>query len=134
MLFWQLGIDLKHTSHSLEWSTAKGSYFIDEVAALLNPLLASPVSFLFDASVQVVVKLWVAKVHVCLLNKRGNLFKLIVGVVLVVLDDSAEDLSQVRVKVVFDCAVAALRVKMILDALQRFRIDDTLHLLSYYLN
>ena len=67
------------------------------------------------------VALRVTKVHVGSLHKRRDLLKLIKSVVLVVLNDAREDLSQVAVEVAGHGAlIVGRRVQLLFDFLQRF--------------
>ena len=67
------------------------------------------------------VLLRVGEIHMRALHQGRNLLKLIEGIILVVLNDAAEHLSQVAVQVTRNSAfVVAARVQLLFDFLQRF--------------
>lgn len=82
-------------------------HFVQEVAARVDPGLASGCLGLvaLDLGIQLAVTLGVREIHVRLFHEGRNFFELDVGVVLMVLDDTAEDLSQMAVQVAGDGAL-----------------------------
>lgn len=79
--------------------------------------------------VQLGVTLGVAKIQMSLLNQGRNLLKLFVGVLLMVLHNTAEDFGQVTVEVGGNgTLILRCSVQLQLDFLQRFRTDAHIEL------
>jgi hypothetical protein len=99
--------------------------FVNEVLAPEDPSVAlGSVILVLMEVVELLISLGILELHVSSLYEGGDLFKLFVCVLLVVLDDAGEDFSQMLVEVGGDGAfLLGGGVELVFDLLQRFRAD-----------